>query len=83
MFTDSQILEIKNYGLQVETVEKQIERFKIGFPTINITATATIGNGIIQCDEKEALKYAKLLIKKRNVKKCKICTCFGSSNTYV
>ncbi len=69
MFTDSQILEIKNYGLQVETVEKQIERFKIGFPTINITATATIGNGIIQCDEKEALKYAKLFDKKKKRKK--------------
>lgn len=69
MFTDAQILEIRNYGLQLETVEKQIERFKTGFPVINITATATLGNGILSCEEKEALKYAKLFDKKKKRKK--------------
>ena len=69
MFTDSQILEIQNIGLQVDKVEKQIERFKTGFPNINITAPAIIGNGILRVDDKEANKFAKLFDKKKKRKK--------------
>ena len=53
MFSDSQMLEISTYGLNIESVEKQIERFKTGFPTIHITQTATKDNGILHFDEKK------------------------------
>jgi len=69
MFSDSQMLEISTYGLNIESVEKQIERFKTGFPTIHITQTATKDNGILHFDEKEALKFAKLFDKKKKRKK--------------
>ena len=69
MFTDSQILEIQNKGLQVEKVEKQIERFKTGFSTINIIAPATLNKGILRYEEKEALKFAKLFDKKKKRRK--------------
>jgi hypothetical protein len=61
--------EIQNKGLQVEKVEKQIQRFETGFSAINITAAATIEKGILRCDDKEALKYAKLFDKKKKRKK--------------
>ena len=69
MFSESNMHEIQNKGLQVEKVEKQIQRFETGFSAINITAAATIEKGILRCDDKEALKYAKLFDKKKKRKK--------------
>lgn len=68
MLAQSQITEIQNKDIAVERVEKQLERFTKGFPPMNITAPATLGNGILRFDAKEAAKYAKLYDKKKKYK---------------
>lgn len=68
MLTQSQILEIQNKDIAVERVEKQLQRFENGFPPMNITAPAVLGNGILRFDDKDAAKYAKLYDKKKKHK---------------
>ncbi len=54
MFTEKDIQQIKSKGISPETVERQIERFKTGFPFIRLAAPAVPGNGLLSFDEKEA-----------------------------
>lgn len=56
MFTEKDLQQIKSKGISPETVEKQIERFKTGFPFIRLAAPAVPGNGLFSFDEKEAEK---------------------------
>jgi hypothetical protein len=53
MFTDKDIQQIKSKGISVETVERQIERFKTGFPYVRLAAPAVPGNGIRVFDDSE------------------------------
>ncbi len=60
MFTDKDLQQIKSKGIAPETVEKQVERFKTGFPYIRLAAPATAGKGIHVFDAetvKELEKY--------------------------
>lgn len=54
MFTEKDLLQIKNKGIDQETVEKQIEHFKTGFPFIELTDPATPGHGLHSYSEEEA-----------------------------
>ncbi len=54
MFTEKDLQQIKSKGISPETVKKQIERFKMGFPFIRLAAPAVPGNGLLSFDEKEA-----------------------------
>jgi hypothetical protein len=56
--TDLKQLEIK--GIKTCDVEQQIEQFKKGFPYSNLSAPATIGNGILHIAEESVEKYQKL-----------------------
>ena len=56
-FTDNDIQQITKKGLTVSAVEAQIEIFKTGLPFINLSAVATIGNGIKVCSETEKQNY--------------------------
>jgi len=50
---DNQIREdIKKSGKSEEAIEKQLERFKRGFPYLDVDRPATIGDGLIQLSEK-------------------------------
>ena len=69
MFTDAQLLEIQHRGISPEQVEKQIERFKSGFQPLQITDAATIGNGIMAVNKKDAQKFIKFFDKKKKKKK--------------
>ena len=40
MFNENQIQEIKAHGLTVEQVEKQIEAFRQGFPSLEVVKAA-------------------------------------------
>ncbi len=53
MFTEKDLQQIKSKGISPETVEKQIERFKMGFPFIRLAAPAVPGNGLFSFDKKE------------------------------
>ncbi|MCB2195298.1 MAG: DUF4301 family protein [Bacteroidetes bacterium] len=60
MFTQKDIQQIKNNGLTVEKVEKQIQNFKDGFPFLQLVKPATIGDGIIKLQNSEVDAYSKL-----------------------
>jgi len=60
MFTKKDIEQIEKQNLTIKEVETQLERFKKGFPFLNLAKPATIGDGIIQLDEAEVNAYAKL-----------------------
>lgn len=46
MFNENQIQEIKAHGLTVEQVEKQIEAFRRGFPSLEVVKAASPEDGI-------------------------------------
>lgn len=70
MFTEKDILQIKNNGLTVEKVKKQVQNFKDGFPFLQLVKPATIGDGIIKLQNSEVEAYSKLFddINTENVK---------------
>ncbi len=53
MFTEKDLQQIKSKGISPETVEKQLEHFKTGFPFIHLAAPAVPGNGLLSFDENE------------------------------
>jgi len=53
MFTEKNLQQIKSKGISPETVEKQIERFKLGFPFVRLAAPAVPGNGLLSFDKEE------------------------------
>ena len=58
MFNTKDAAEIKARGGDQETVLKQIENFKNGFPFLQIIKPATVGNGITRLNDKEIAEYA-------------------------
>ena len=54
MFTDKDLQQFKEKGIEVSQVERQLENFKKGFPFVRLAAPATVGNGIIAFSEQEA-----------------------------
>ncbi len=53
MFTEKDLEQITSKGISPETVERQVERFKTGFPFIRLAAPAVPGNGLLAFDKKE------------------------------
>lgn len=53
MFTKEDLAQIQKRGSDPAVVEQQIENFETGFPFLEVIRAATIGDGIIQLDEKE------------------------------
>jgi hypothetical protein len=47
MLKNSDLEQLKEKGISPESINKQIERFKNGFPTIKATRPATLNDGII------------------------------------
>ena len=58
-FSQQDIEQIKNHGLDLDEVNNQIEKFKSGFPYVNIVKPATTNDGVIECDETNCEKYIK------------------------
>lgn len=72
MFNENQIQEIKAHGLTVEQVEKQIEAFRRGFPSLEVVKAASPEDGITilsaeECDN--AVKYYDAIADKLEVVK--------------
>ncbi len=57
MFTEADKKNIEEKGLTIKDVEKQIERFKKGFPYLKIIKPATIEEGIYALDADEIKNY--------------------------
>ena len=60
MFTPNDIAQIEARGLSLAEVERQIENFRNGFPSLPVVRAASIGDGIKRLDEEE-LKAAEAL----------------------
>lgn len=54
MFTKEDLLQINQHGLSQESVERQLENFRKGFPYLKIIRSARVGDGIISVDDAEA-----------------------------
>ena len=55
MFTEQETLQLEQRGISLSKAKAQIEAFVSGFPYLPITEAATVGNGIVQLAEPEAL----------------------------
>ena len=64
MFNHEDILQIEARGLSVSEVEKQIENFRNGFPSLPVVRAASGGDGILQFNEDE-IKAAEELYNAR------------------
>lgn len=72
MFTATDLSQIEQHGLTEETVLRQIENFRRGFPFLKITRAASPGNGILVLQPAEvaaaASRYEKAADRLRVVK---------------
>lgn len=53
MFNEKDLKQIQSKGIDLQTIDFQIEHFKQGFPFINLVSPATRQNGIMFFNEKE------------------------------
>lgn len=53
MFNNEDILQIEARGLSVAEVEKQIENFRKGFPSLPVVRAAAGGDGVLQLSDEE------------------------------
>ncbi len=64
MFNNEDILQIEARGISVAEVEKQIENFRKGFPSLPVVRAASGGDGILQLSDDE-IKAAEELYNTR------------------
>ncbi|MGB3467983.1 MAG: DUF4301 family protein [Cyclobacteriaceae bacterium] len=60
MFSDKDLQQIQERGSDLETVKEQIRHFENDFPSLELTETPLIGNGISQVDEEEKARLISL-----------------------
>ena len=53
MFSQQDIQQITSLGISLETIEKQKNYFRTGFPFVKLDRPARIGDGILQIDDQE------------------------------
>jgi len=60
MFTDKDLKQFSDKGINKKNVEEQINNFKKGFPYVNIIDAATINLGLIKLSNDNVNKYVKI-----------------------
>ncbi len=60
MFTQNDLNQIQELGINLETVEQQIQDFKDGFPFMQLQKAATPENGVIQLSDEKLAEYVSL-----------------------
>lgn len=80
MFTEKDILQIKERGACLAQVEGQIERFKNGFPWLKIVAPATPSKGIKVLSADEAAAAVEYYKKAEIHGKCKFVPASGAAS---
>lgn len=58
MFTEQDLKQIAAHGLAVEAVERQIENFRRGFPSLQVVNAASPADGIVVLTAEQAAAYA-------------------------
>ncbi len=51
---------LRNKGISMHTVNKQLDQFKSGFPLLKISRAASVGDGILQLTESEIKHYQEI-----------------------
>lgn len=59
MFSEKDILQIKEKGISIEKINTQIENFESGFPFLKISGAATVGDGIVNFSEEDVKLMAE------------------------
>ena len=80
MFTKEDVKQIEQRGSSVQTVEEQVERFKKGFPWMNILAPATPEKGILVLDEAAVEAAANYYENAQMNGKCKFVPASGAAS---
>ncbi|MDD6364365.1 MAG: DUF4301 family protein [Bacteroidales bacterium] len=80
MFTKEDLAQIASRGASAAIAEKQIERFRTGFPWMDIAAPATPGNGITVLSRDEAEKAALYYEKAEVAGKAKFVPASGAAS---
>ena len=80
MFNEDDVRQIESRGSSVAAVDRQVERFKKGFPWMKICAPATPGNGIAVMDA-EAVRKAVEYYESASISgKCKFVPASGAAS---
>ncbi|MFI3278678.1 MAG: DUF4301 family protein, partial [Rikenellaceae bacterium] len=59
MFTNEDLAQISAHGLTPESVEVQVDKFKSGFPYLNIARAAICGDGIVKIDDAQIERFTE------------------------
>ena len=59
MFTKQDIAQIEARGLSVEAVERQVENFRNGFPSLPVVRAASVGDGVYRLGDEERAEAVK------------------------
>lgn len=57
MFTEKDLQQLAERGISLQQAEEQLNCFKTGFPALDITSAASIGNGILRPETTDEEKY--------------------------
>jgi len=60
MFTQNDLNQIQELGINLDTVQQQIQDFKDGFPFMQLQKAATPENGVIQLSDEKLAEYVSL-----------------------
>lgn len=59
MFTSQDQQQLAARGISLEAAQRQMESFRTGFPSLEITSAASVGNGIMRLDDAQQEQYLK------------------------
>jgi len=60
MFTNKDISQFSEKGIDVSTVEQQLDYFRSGFPFLQLDRAATAGDGILQLTDSETQRLCRI-----------------------
>ena len=58
-FTEIQLKQLDKKGINKQEVERQVDRFTNGFPTVKLKQAALVGNGILQIPDDKIKKHVE------------------------
>lgn len=59
-FTKQQLAQLESKNITTDTILKQIERFKIGFPVVKLDRPAVVSDGILKLHNSDHSRYQRL-----------------------
>ncbi len=69
MFTEGQLLQIRDHGISLPDIEKQIENFRKGFAFTNLIKPAIVNDGILRFNNEDVNGLADFYDRNQNGKK--------------